>query len=230
MINDLIDWFSSSATWQEIPQRVGEHALYTVVALVIAAAIAIPLGMFVGHSGRGGVALVGSSNVIRSLPTLGLVTFLFLLLTQAQPAVYIALVVLAIPPILAGTYAGVAEADRAVVDAAAGMGMTGWQRLLQVEVPIALPLLLGGIRNATLQIVATAAVGAYVGLGGLGRFVLDGLSIYDYGEVAGGAVLTALLAIAFDLVLAGIGKVVVPKGLRLTLAATGAAAKGGASA
>lgn len=229
MINELIGWFSIAENWQQVPLRVGQHAGYTVVALVISAVIAIPLGMYVGHTGRGGVVLVGLSNVIRSLPTLGLITFLFLLLAGlAGPATYIALVVLAIPPILAGTYAGVSEADGVVVDAATGMGMTGRQRLFQVEVPIALPLLLGGIRNATLQIVATAAVGAYVGLGGLGRFVLDGLSIYDYGEVAAGAILTALLAIVFDLLLAGLGRLVVPRGLRLRLAATGEAAKGGA--
>jgi osmoprotectant transport system permease protein len=222
MITGLLNWFGDSAHWQGhdgIPNRLLQHLGYTVLALVIALVIALPLGLYVGHTGRGGVILVGAGNTIRALPTLGLVTFLFLIFTKSETATVIGLVVLAVPPILAGTYAGLQATDKGVVDAAEGIGMTGWQRLWKVEVPISLPLVLGGIRNAVLQLVATAAVAAYVGLGGLGRFLLDGLAVLDYSQVVAGAILTTLLAIVLDLVLASVQRALVPKGVRLAAAA-----------
>ncbi|MBP2474519.1 osmoprotectant transport system permease protein [Crossiella equi] len=218
MIQQLIEWLSNPEHWQGpdgLPTRLGQHLYYTLIAVFGAAAIGIPLGLFVGHTGRGGVVLVGASNAMRALPTLGLVTFLFLLGGGSQVSTLIALIVLAVPPILAGTYAGVQDTDAGVVDAARGMGMTGWQRLWQVEVPNALPLLLGGLRNAMLQVVATAAVAAYVGLGGLGRVLLDGMRIYDYPKVVAGAFAVALLAVVLDLLLAGVQRIVVPRGLRV---------------
>ncbi|WP_206790168.1 ABC transporter permease [Amycolatopsis sp. MtRt-6] len=221
MITDLVRWFGDPAHWSGpggIPQRLLEHVGYTALSLAIALVVAVPLGLFVGHTGRGGVALVSVGNAIRALPTLGLVTFLFLLFTESVTSTIIGLVVLAVPPILAGTYAGLQATDHGVVDAAEGVGMTGWQRLWQVEVPISLPLVLGGIRNAVLQLVATAAVAAYVGLGGLGRFLLDGLAILDYSEVIAGALLTTLLAIVLDLLFALLNRALVPRGVRLAAA------------
>ncbi|SFW66355.1 ABC transporter permease [Amycolatopsis australiensis] len=221
MITDVFRWFGDPAHWtgpDGIPQRLLEHLGYTFLALAIALVVAVPVGLFVGHTGRGGVVLVGAGNVIRALPTLGLVTFLFLLFTESVTSTVIGLVVLAVPPILAGTYAGLQATDHGVVDAAEGVGMTGWQRLWQVEVPISLPLVLGGVRNAVLQLVATAAVAAYVGLGGLGRFLLDGLAILDYSEVIAGAVLTTLLAIVLDLLFAALNRAIVPRGVRLAAA------------
>jgi osmoprotectant transport system permease protein len=234
VITDLFHWFGDSANWQGpdgIPTRLLEHLGYTFLALVIALVIAIPIGLYVGHTGRGGTVLVGAGNTIRALPTLGLITFLFLLFTDSQLSTIIGLVVLAVPPILAGTYAGLQATDSGVVDAAEGVGMTGWQQLWKVEVPISLPLLLGGIRNAVLQLVATAAVAAYVGLGGLGRFLLDGLAILDYSEVIAGAILTTVLAIILDLVFAALQRALVPKGVRLAAAAaTGKAVTVGGAA
>lgn len=221
MIAGLFAWLADSAHWHGpdgVPARLVEHLLYCVLAVVVASLVAVPLGLFVGHTGRGSVLLVGVSNSMRALPTLGLVTFLFLLISGSQLSTMIGLIVLAVPPILAGTYAGVQDVDRGVVDAARGMGMTGWQRLVGVEAPNALPLLLGGVRNAVLQVVATAAVAAYVGLGGLGRLLLDGLRILDYSEVLAGALFVALLAIGLDLVLAGVQRLVVPRGLRVAAA------------
>ncbi|PRX49089.1 osmoprotectant transport system permease protein [Prauserella shujinwangii] len=218
MITELADWVSDPANWQGpdgVPARVLEHLGYVGLGLVLAAVIAVPVGLFVGHTGRGGVLLVGSGNAIRALPTLGLVTFLFLVFTDSLVAAIVGLVVLAIPPILAGTYAGIQAVDRDVVDAAEGMGMRGWQRLWRIEVPISLPLVLGGVRNAVLQLVATAAVAAYVGLDGLGRYLIDGLANLDYGAVVAGAIVTALLAVTLDLLLAGAQRVVLPKGVRL---------------
>jgi osmoprotectant transport system permease protein len=225
VITDLFHWFGDSANWSGpdgIPTRVLEHLGYTFLALVIALVIAVPIGLYIGHTGRGGVVLVGAGNTIRALPTLGLITFLFLLFTDSELATIIGLVVLAVPPILAGTYAGLQATDKGVVDAAEGVGMTGWQQLWKVEVPISLPLVLGGIRNAVLQLVATAAVAAYVGLGGLGRFLLDGLAILDYSEVIAGAILTTVLAIILDLIFSALQRALVPKGVRLAAAvATG---------
>lgn len=224
MIADVFGWFTDPAHWQGsdgVVNRLLQHLGYTALALVIALLIAVPLGLYVGHTGRGGVVLVSAGNAIRALPTLGLVTFLFLLFTESVTSTIIGLVVLAIPPILAGTYAGLQATDHGVVDAAQGIGMTGWQRLWKVEVPISLPLVLGGIRNSVLQLVATAAVAAYVGLGGLGRFLLDGLAILDYAQVVAGAILTTLLAVVLDFVLAGVQRAVVPKGVRLAQAAGG---------
>ncbi|RSN65745.1 ABC transporter permease [Amycolatopsis sp. WAC 04182] len=228
MIGDVLNWFGDPAHWQGvdgIPARLLQHLGYTALALVFALLIAIPLGLYVGHTGRGAVLLVSGGNAIRALPTLGLVTFLFLLFTESELSTIIGLVVLAIPPILAGTYAGLQATDHGVVDAAQGIGMTGWQRLWKVEVPISLPLVLGGVRNSVLQLVATAAVAAYVGLGGLGRFLLDGLAILDYPQVVAGAVLTTLLAVVLDLALAGVQRLLVPKGVRLAQAASGKKAK-----
>lgn len=197
--------------------RITEHLCYTVVAVLIASAIAVPLGLLVGHTARGGVALVGLANAMRALPTLGLLTFLFLLLRSQGVATLIALVGLAVPPVLAGSYAGVRSVDAGVVDAARGMGMTSAQQLWQVELPGALALLFGGIRTAVLQVVATTTVAAYVGLGGLGRLLLDGLRSGPggYPQMVAGALLTAGLALLLDLLLAGATRFAVPTGVRL---------------
>lgn len=223
MIPETLAWFADAAHWSGpagVPARVLEHLGYVAVSLALALVVAVPVGLFVGHTGRGAVLLVGTGNVVRALPTLGVVTLFFLLLAESTPAAIVGLVVLAIPPVMAGTYAGVHAVDPHVVDAASGVGMRGMQRLWQVELPIALPMVLGGIRNAVLQLVATAAVAAYVGLGGLGRYLMDGLAILDYGEVVAGAVFTAALAVVLDLALAALQRVVVPRGVRLAETST----------
>ncbi|MBM7813025.1 osmoprotectant transport system permease protein [Saccharothrix algeriensis] len=217
---DAFAWLLDPANWSgpnSIPVRVGTHLLYCLGAVLGASAVAVPLGLYVGHTGRGGLLLVGVGNALRALPTLGLVTLLYLVMSGVPAVgVLISLVVLAVPPVLAGTYAGVQGVDRGVVDAARGMGMTGAQRLWRVELPNALPLVVGGLRNAALQVVATASVAAYVGVETLGRPLLDGLRVLDYGQFVGGAVLIALLAVVVDGVLAVAGRLVVPRGLRLS--------------
>ncbi|MQA14101.1 MAG: ABC transporter permease subunit [Pseudonocardiaceae bacterium] len=226
MLVEALGWLVDPANWQGpdgLLVRLGEHLWFTVRVVLIAAVIAVPLGLWVGHSGRGGVTLVGAANAMRALPTLGLVTFLFLLSPSTPVLVTIAgLVVLAVPPILAGAYAGVQSVDGRVTDAAIGMGMTGWQRLWQAEVPGSLPLLVGGVRNAALQVVATVTVAAYVGVGGLGEPLLVGLAINEYPQVAAVALVTAVLAVAVDTVLAVVQRLVVPNGLRLAASAAGA--------
>lgn len=222
MIGSILDWLVSGAAWSGadgILVRLVEHVLYTLLVLVVAALIAIPLGLWIGHTGRGRW-LVTAANALRAVPTLGLLFALTLVLLPRLPGdaaflvpSVIVLVLLAIPAILSGTYAGVDAVDPAARDAARGIGMTGRQVLWQVELPIALPLLLSGVRAAVLQVVATATVAAYVGLGGLGRFLIDGLATQDYAMTAGGAILVALLALAMDAPFALLGRLVVSPGL-----------------
>ncbi|RLK61116.1 ABC transporter permease [Actinokineospora cianjurensis] len=216
------DWLTNPDHWKTtlgiagIPQRLGEHLQYTGLAVLIAAVIAIPLGAYIGHTGRGGTVVVGVVNSFRALPELGLLILLVLAmgLTLALEAVTIALVLLAVPVLLAGTYSGVRNVDRAAVDAARGMGMSEWQILLKVELPNALPLILGAVRSATLQVIATASIAAAVSLGGLGRFVIDGNALREYDQMAAGAVLIAGLAIVVELLLTGLQWLVVSPGLR----------------
>lgn len=222
LVSDVVAWFADPSNWAGstgVPVRLLEHVQYSAVALVIAALIAVPVGAAVGHSGRGGVAVVGLANGMRSLPELGVVLLLVSYVGVSLTPVTIALVILAIPPLLAGTYAGVRNVDRATVDAARGMGMTEREILTKVELPIALPLILGGLRTATLQVIATAAVAALVSVGGLGRYLIDGLGVRDYTQMAAGALLIAALALTAEAVLAGVQRLVVSPGLRATTAA-----------
>lgn len=219
ILEALLRWLTDPANWTGdggLLERIVEHLRYTVTAVVGAALVALPLGLAIGHTGRGATVAVGIANAMRALPTLGVITLLSLQLgILREGPVLLGLGILAVPPILAGAYAGVQSVDRAAVDAAVGVGMTSWQRLWQVEVPIAMPLLLGGLRGAVLQVVATATVAAYVGLGGLGRPLLDGLRVTDYPRVAGAAVVVAVLALLLDLALAALQRSMVPRGLRL---------------
>lgn len=224
LIADVLAWFGDSSNLvgsTGVPVRILEHIRYSGVALLIAALIAVPIGALVGHTGRGGFAVVGVANGLRSLPEIGVVLLLVTFVGGVSlTPVTIALVILAIPPLLGGTYAGVRNVDRATVDAARGMGMTEREILTKVELPNALPLIIGGLRTATLQVIATAAVAALVGVGGLGRYLIDGLGVRDYTQMAAGALLIAALALAAEAVLAGVQRLVVSPGLR-TSASTG---------
>ena len=211
------DWVTTSAHWQgsdSIPQQLIAHLGYTVLPLLIAALIGIPLGVAIGHTGRGAVLVVNLANAWRAIPTLGLLILLAVYLGFSILTWLIPLVVLAIPPIIINAYEGVAGVDPDVKDAAKGMGMTPWQQVTRVELPIALPLLLVGLRTATIFVVATATIAAYIGLGGLGRFIIDGLASNDYGPVAGGALLVVLLAVLVLALFAVLNRLVVPVGLR----------------
>jgi len=222
-VNLLWTWLSDPANWQGydgIPARIVEHLEYSAVTLVLAALIGIPLGLWIGHTGRGRVLLVNLVNGMRSVPTLGLLFVAVLVvgpllagdIAFLVPSIFV-LVVLAIPPIMAGAYAGVEGVDPGARDAARGMGMRPAEVLFRVEVPCALPLLFGGLRSAALQVVATATLAASVSLGGLGRFLIDGQAYRDYGQMAGGALLVAALAMLVDLVFATVQRLVVSPGL-----------------
>jgi osmoprotectant transport system permease protein len=211
------DWLSQSQQWHGangIPVRLVQHLVYTGLSLLIAALIALPLGVIIGHAGRGGTAVVSLANVWRAIPTLGLLVLMVIILAFSVATWLIPLVVLAIPPILVNAYEGVLGVDRGLKDAARGMGMTPRQVLMKVEIPVALPLILLGLRTAAIFVVATATIAAEIGLGGLGRYIIDGLATNNYGEVAGGAVLVVALALAVQVSFVGIRRLVVPAGLR----------------
>ena len=226
-MNDVLVWLNDPLNWSGtrftpgIGAQIAAHLGYTAIALGIAGVIAFPLGLALGHTGRAGW-LVSVANSLRSLPTVGLLILLYVvvspLITGRGNAVYlvpteIVLVLLALPAVLANTHAGVRNVDPAVRDAARGMGMTGRQVLFRVELPNALPLVFSGVRSAALQVIATATIAAYVGLGGLGRYVYDGLASRDFGQMAGGAVLVAALALVVDLVLAVVQRFSVSRGV-----------------
>ncbi|MGL3806210.1 ABC transporter permease [Paeniglutamicibacter sp. R2-26] len=201
MINDMLSFLGTASNWSGeggISARLAEHLWYSFLAVSAAVAVAFPLGLFIGHTGRGKAVLVSLSNVLRALPSLGIMTLLVLLMGLGLFPPLVALVLIAIPPILAGVYSGVANVDPLVVDSARAMGMKDSRIILQVELPLALPLILGGLRGAILQVIATATIAAYVNLGGLGRYIFDGLALYDYGQVLVGAVLVTALALAVD--------------------------------
>jgi len=211
------DWVTQSSNWSgsgSIPQQILAHLGYSILPLLIATLIGIPAGVAIGHTGRGAVLVVNLANSWRAIPTLGLLILLAVYLGFSLLTWLVPLVVLAIPPILVNTYEGVAGVDPDVLDAAKGAGMTSWQQVARVEVPIALPLILVGLRTATIFVVATATIAAYIGLGGLGRFIIDGLASNQYGPVAGGALLVVLLAVIVLAFFAVLSRLIVPAGLR----------------
>jgi len=238
MIAAIWTYLTTSANWSDHDGNTGlgtnilEQIEYSVIALIIAAAIAFPLGLYIGHTGRGGSLVVGSVNATRALPSFGLMVLLFIILSPyfhgRSDIVYIVpveivLVLLAIPPILSNTYAGVQSVDPSIRDAAKGMGMTDRQVLFSVELPNAFPLIMSGLRSATLQVIATATVGAYIGLGGLGRPIYDGFQQGPFqdtdpsraatGQLLAGALLVALLALAIDFILATIQRHATSRGI-----------------
>ncbi|NHN56724.1 ABC transporter permease [Calidifontibacter sp. DB0510] len=223
MITSIWTWLTAPAQWSGaggIPTRLWEHIWACLLVLVIAAAIAWPLGAWIAHAGRGRW-LISVANAARAVPSLGLLFAVAMWMSGMFSGSTLAftipptivLVILAIPPLLAGAYAGVHEVDPAVRDAARGMGMTGGEVLRKVELPIALPLILSGLRSASLQVIATWTIAAVLSVGGLGRYLIDGLASADYAQMAGGAVLVAVLALLVDGMLALLQRLVVSPGL-----------------
>jgi osmoprotectant transport system permease protein len=201
----------------DLPARIGEHLLYTGMSIAIAVLIAVPLGYLIGHTGRGRELAIGLAGAARALPSLGLTLLLVLLIgvtgMDRVLAAVIAFVLLAIPSTLAGAYAGVEAIDRSTVDAARALGMTEWQILIKVEIPLGMPLLLGGLRNSVLQVVATVTVAGYVNLGGLGLPLLQGLELRRYEQVLGSALVVIALALLLDGLLAAAQRIAVPRGV-----------------
>ncbi|GGU47565.1 ABC transporter permease [Streptomyces daghestanicus] len=210
-------FFGDGAHWHGydgIPQRLLEHVQYSLLALGLAALIGLPVGLVTGHTGRGGNALALVATAARALPSFGLLVLIVIMMGFGLLPVMIPLVILAVPPILVTTYEAVRSVDPAPVDAARGMGMRESRILLQVELPVALPLILSGLRSAAIQIVSTATIAAYVSLGGLGRYIVDGLYQRDYEKVVGGATLVAVLALVTLALFWAAGRLAVSPGVR----------------
>jgi osmoprotectant transport system permease protein len=213
-VSDVVDWFADPEHWSGpggVPTRVVEHLGLTAAALGIACAVAVPLALWLGHLGRGGPLAVNLANVGRAVPTFAVLVLLAIGPLGFGPTSTItALVLFAIPPILTNGYVGMREVDRDVVEAARGVGLSPLQVVRRVELPLAVPLLLGGIRLAAVQVVATATIAALVAGGGLGNIILRGFGTQDQAEVVSGALLVALFAVATELLFAALARVLDP--------------------
>ncbi|MGH9190737.1 MAG: ABC transporter permease [Acidimicrobiales bacterium] len=222
-LGQLAAWFADGSHWSGtfgVPHRLAEHAAMSAAAVVVAAAIALPIGIGIGHRGRGGWLAVNLSNIGRAVPSLAILA----LVQQAvglrgwpgfgaRPA-FVALVALAVPPLVTNAYVGIRGVDRDVAEAARGLGMTGLQLLWRVELPMAMPVVVAGLRTASVQVVATATLAAVTAWGGLGRYIVDGFGQRDNVAVVAGAILVGLLAVVTEVALGGLKRLVVPAGLR----------------
>ncbi len=211
-------WILDGAHWSEvnfqagIAEELGDHLLLSLLAVVFTAVVALPIGLYIGHTGRGRGGAVLIANVVRALPTLGLLAILLLIALALPPAVFV-FVLLGIPPLLAGAYAGLESIDRQTLDAARAMGMTEWQILMRVELPLGAPLIIGGLRSSTLQIIASVTIVSNFGFNSLGDFILGGLANQDYVQMTAGAILVTVLALIVDGLLAVVQRLVAPRGV-----------------
>jgi osmoprotectant transport system permease protein len=214
-ISGAFDWLGTSANWQGdkgVWHRLAEHLYFSGVALAVACVLALPLALWLGHIGRGGALAVNVSNVGRAVPTLAVLVLLTLtpLGRHGDVPTLIALVLFAVPPLLTNAYVGMREVDRSVVEAARGMGMSGGQVFTRVELPLAYPLLMTGLRSAAVQVIATATLAAMAGEGGLGRIITAGFNLQNTPQVVAGALLVAVLALLVEGVFVLLGRLCDP--------------------
>jgi osmoprotectant transport system permease protein len=221
---DLARWLTDPANWQGshgIPVRVLEHIELSGLSVLVAVAIAMPIALYLGHTGRAGFIAINVANIGRALPSLALLAFGLVIAISLGlglgfwPTVF-ALVPLAIPPILTNAYVAVREVDRDVVEAARGMGLSEGQILRSIEIPLGLPLMLAGIRTAAVNVVATATLGALVAGGALGRFIVDGLALQEYDQLMAGALLVGILAVVTEVSFGALERATVLPGMRAT--------------
>ena len=208
LLDTTIAWLTNPDHWSGtdgIASRLVEHVAISGLSMLLAIVVALPAGLYIGHTRRGVSLAVGLANVGRAIPSLALIGIIVPFTQAFDPGLgfflyptLLAMSILAIPPILLNAFAGVSEVDAELVEAARGMGFTESQILRRVEVPLALPVILGGIRSAAVQVVATTTLGALFGLGGLGRFIVDGIAQNDDGQLFGGVVLVALIAVSIE--------------------------------
>jgi osmoprotectant transport system permease protein len=206
VVADIFGWLTDPANWSGsfgIPARTVEHLFMSGTSVAIGAALALPVALYIGHARRFRFVAVTVANVGRALPSFGILGISFGFTRDWGGSIgfwptVIALVALAIPPIVTNTYVGIEQVDVGTVEAARGMGQSERQILFGIEIPLAAPLIVTGLRVATVQVVATATLAALVGWGGLGRFIVDGLAVRDFGRIGGGAVLVAVLALVTE--------------------------------
>jgi osmoprotectant transport system permease protein len=216
-VSEVVRWFADPAHWQGydgVPIRLLEHIRVSGVSFLVAALIGLPVGLIIGHLGRGGFLVVTLANLGRAIPSYAFLLLLFVFFRLSDTNAIVALTLLGLPPIVTNAYVGLREVDRDLVEAGRGMGMAGRQLLGQVEVPAAMPVILAGLRTAAVQIVATATLLALLGGGGLGRFIIDGFALQDDARILAGAILVGLLAIATERTFAFLQAILVSPGLR----------------
>jgi osmoprotectant transport system permease protein len=214
-LNDPLNWTNPGG----ILDRLGEHLLISAAAVLLGCLVGWPIGILLGHRGRGGGVVVTVSNLTLAIPTVALLTILPLTpLGFGKPPVIIALAVFAIPPLLANAYTGVRQVDRETVEAARGMGLSGGQVLRRVELPLAVPYLAAGLRTASVQVVATAALASFVNGGGLGQIIAAGFGIGlnngGAGQIVAGGLAVAVLALLVEALLAAVQRLATPRALR----------------
>lgn len=230
-MDQLISFLADAANWQNetgIPNRLVEHLSVALLAVLMASAIALPLGFYIGHTGRLQLLGINLANIGRAVPSYAVMIMLLPVMLALAPTlgydprlglrffpVFLAMVLLAIPPILVAAYAGIQEVDRDLAESSRGMGLTERQLLTGVELPLALPVIVGGFRVALLQVIATVTIGAYLSGGGLGRYIIDGIARSDEGMLYTGVVLVMVLAIGIDLLLSRLQRRLTPKGVRI---------------
>ena len=215
-LGDALTFFTTAEHWwggDGILHRTREHVVMSGLALLTAMVMALPVGLVLGHTGRGGSLAINLSNLGRAVPSFAIIVLTASIVGIGAKPAYIALVALAIPPMVTNTYTAIRGVDDEVREAAVGMGLTGAQVLGRVEVPMGLPLIMAGIRTSGVQVVATATLAALVGWGGLGRYIIDGLATRDFVEVFVGAVLVAVLSLIVEIALGLVQRAVVPVGL-----------------
>jgi osmoprotectant transport system permease protein len=225
IISQTAVWLTDPAHWQGpdgIPNRVSEHLLISGLSLAIALLIALPIGVWVGHTGRYSSIAVNAANLGRAMPSIAIIAIVLPITTAIDPQAgfrfyptLIAMVILAVPPILVNAYAGISGVEKELVESARGMGMREREILLLVEIPVALPVIVAGIRLAAVQVVATATLGAIFAFGGLGRYLVDGIAQNDDPMIFAGVALVAALAITTELVFAAFQRLATSPGLRL---------------
>lgn len=221
-LGEVVAWFVDPATWSgrdAIPVRLWEHVWISGISLLASLAIGLPLGLFIGHTGVAAGTVVALANIGRAVPSLGLMGLAFLLLLPVGLAVgpisvIVALTALGVPPVVVNTYVGLREVDRDLVEAARGMGMRGRDVLRQVEIPIALPVILAGVRTSAVQIVATATLAPVFGGGTLGQLIYIGFNVGDQVRIVGGALIVAALSIGTELGFAALQRAGTSPGLR----------------
>jgi osmoprotectant transport system permease protein len=219
--SEAFAWLSDPANWSGsagIPTRLIQHVTYSGTAVVLACLVAVPVGLAIGHTRRAEFIAASVANMGRAIPSFAILSIVFQLMLTAVPKIafgpgptVVAMFLLALPPILTNTYVGVQQVDPDSVEAARGMGLTGGQILRRLEMPLAGPLMVTGIRTAAVQVIATATLAALIGGGGLGRFIVDGFATQDDGMLVGGAILVAALAIVSEIVFGGVGRLAAPR-------------------
>jgi osmoprotectant transport system permease protein len=218
VLADTWRWITNAAQWSGpdgIPTRLGEQVHLSVESVAIGALIALPVGIVLGHYGRFGNIAINISNVGRAVPSFGILVVAFQVFGLGDLPIVIALTALAVPPMVTNSYVAMREVDPDVKDAARGMGYREPAQVLRIELPLAVPLIMAGVRTSAVQVVATATLAALIAGGGLGRYIVDGLARDDTPRLLAGALLVAALALAAELLLAGLQRLLVPRGLRL---------------